>query len=174
MIIDFPICLMSQFFPELQQRRTPINSYPNNPAASLIAVPVSRRIKGVGHLQLTRPQGPCIVADSNSFASARTAFSASALKVSSGQSNGTGSPRRFSGSFSHLRVTIDLLLRTSRFRPSIISVVIKGPIWQRPTPPIFSSGFAHLRWDALGGSLLLSNSGSFAIFAAIRRATLKN
>jgi hypothetical protein len=64
-----------------------------------------------------------------------------------------------------LRVTIDRLLRTSRFRPSIISVVIKGPFAAPDTPPIFSSGFAHLRWDALGGSLFLSSSGNLAIFA---------
>jgi hypothetical protein len=71
-----------------------------------------------------------------------------------------------------LRVTIDRFLRTSRFRPSIVSVVIRRSISQRPTPhPYFSSGFAHLRWDAVGGSLFLSNSGSLAIFAAIRLAS---
>jgi hypothetical protein len=81
----------------------------------------------------TRPQRPCIVADSNSFASTR-AFSASALQVSSGQSKGTTSPRRFSGSSSHLRVTIDRFLRTSRFSPSIIRVVIRAP-FVVPAPP---------------------------------------
>jgi hypothetical protein len=99
---------------------------------------------------LTRPQGPCIVADSNSLASARIAFSASALKVSGVQSKGTMSPRRFSGSSSHLRTTIDRFLRRSRFKLSIIRVVITSPF---------------------AGHLFLSNSGSFAKFAAIRRAS---
>jgi hypothetical protein len=73
-----------------------------------------------------------MVAVSNSFASARTAFSVSVFKASSWQSKGTGRPSRFSGSPFHVTVTNDRFLRTSRCRPSIISVVIKRSIPRSP------------------------------------------
>jgi hypothetical protein len=89
--------------------RTPVD-FPNLHRGHQIT-PVMTNI--VGGRQLRWRHELSIVADSSSLASTLMAFSASVLKFSSGHSNGTTRPRRFSGSFSQCTVTSERFLLRS-------------------------------------------------------------
>jgi hypothetical protein len=62
-------------------------------------------------------------------------------------------------------------LRTSRFSPSIIRVVIRAPFVAPAPHSYLISRFTRQRWGRSAGHLFLSSSGSLPIFAAIRRAS---